>query len=76
MSAAVRTGFPMTGPSPAANARSSPMPSSGGRMSAKMIVASSAKTFTGWSVTSQASSGALMSSSSECFSRSWRYSGM
>ncbi len=69
-------GFPILGPSPFTKSRSSPMPTSGGRMSEKTIAASTPNASTGMSVTCAASSGVRITSSIACRSRSARYSGM
>ena len=52
------------------------MPTSGGRMSEKMIAASKPKASIGCSVTSAANSGVRMRSSMPWLFRSARYSGM
>src|SRR3989304_1277210 len=75
-SAAPRTGRWMTGPSPLANSRPTPMASTGRRMSAKMIAASTPRRSTGRSVTSAAASGFLQSSRKPNRARSARYSAM
>src|SRR6185369_12030930 len=66
----------MAGPSPFTKSSSSPMPSSGGRISAKIIAASRSKTFIGCKVTSQASSGVLINSKIEYFSANLGYSSL
>ncbi len=65
----------MTGPSPAANSTDRPIGSSGRRMSAKMMAASTAKRRTGWSVTSTARPGVLHTSRMLCPARTAWYSG-
>src|SRR5580692_12285477 len=72
---AVAMGSWMTGPSPFANSNDAPMGSSGKRMSANKMAASTPSR-RGCSVTSSARSGVLQMSRSVCFSRSLRYSGM
>ena len=59
----------MTGPSPSENETLSPIGSSGRRMSAKMMAASSGNRSIGWSVTWAARSGVLQTSRMECFAR-------
>ena len=75
-SAPERIGLSITGPSPLWKSNGSPSGASGTSRSEKRIAASSGNARIGCSVTSTASSGVRTSSSSECFSRSARYSGM
>ena len=76
MSARERTGFSMDGPSPTTKSNGMPIGASGSSRSLNRIAASTPSARIGWSVTSTASSGVRHSVSSECFSRSARYSGM
>ena len=71
----LRMGFSMTGPPSGAKWKPMPIGSSGSRMSAKTMAASSSKRRSGCSVTSQATSGRLHISMNESFSRIARYSG-
>ena len=66
-SAATRTGFRITGPSPAWNSKGIPSGSSGSSRSLKRMAASTPSRRTGWSVTSTASSGVRQSVSSVCW---------
>ncbi len=75
MSAADRSGFSITGPSPARKSKGMPSGSSGSSRSLNRMAASTPST-SGWSVTSTASSGVRHSVSRLCFSRRARYSGM
>ena len=75
-SAAERSGFSITGPSPFWKSKGMPIGASGISRSEKRIAASKPKARIGCSVTSTASSGVRHSSSSVCFSRSARYSAM
>src|SRR5579871_432923 len=63
----------MTGPSPAAKRRRSPIGSMGNSRSAKMIAASTSSSSTGCKVTVAARSGRLQISRIPCRSRIWRY---
>ena len=74
-SLALRMGFSITGPSSGVKWKPMPMGSSGSRMSAKMMAASSSKRRSGCSVTSAAMSGRMHISTNESFSRMARYSG-
>ena len=75
MSSRVRTGLGKVGPSPLTNCSSAPIASSGSRMSAKRMAASTPRMSTGWIVTSAASSGVLQRVRKSTFWRIARYSG-
>src|SRR5205807_3258942 len=75
MSAAVRNGGSMTGPTPALSSTSTPMALSGTTMSEKRMAASTPSRRTGCMVTSAASSGVWMMSNMPYCSRTIRYSG-
>ena len=74
-SRARRMGRSMTGPSSLLNSKPMPIGSSGSRMSANTMAASSAKRRSGWRVTSAATSGRRHISTKLIFSRMARYSG-
>ena len=73
-SARVRTVLLILGPSSLVNSKSIPIFSSGNRMSAKRIAASSSKRRMGCRVISTASSGVLHTSMKLCLARTARYS--
>ena len=74
-SAAVRTGFRITGPVPGMYSSSAPMLSRGSKMSEKIMPASNGYRRSGCRVTSVASSGVWHIVRNECWLRSARYSG-
>ena len=74
-SAAVRTGWSMTGPTPSRMSNAIPSPASGVVMSANRIAASTPRRWTGWSVTSAHRAASRVISSSVARSRMARYSG-
>ena len=73
MSAAVRTGLSMIGPSPVAKRSFRPIGSTGSSRSAKMMAASTSRISTGCSVTVAARSGRLQISRMPCLARISRY---
>jgi hypothetical protein len=76
MSARVRSGRSITGPSPAWKSNGMPSGPSGSSRSENRIAASTPRAFTGWRVTSTARSGVRHSVSRVWRARRARYSGM